>query len=168
MKNRERGSQRDSFRSGFKTIFFALCCLNPPARFFPSYFLNLLRKGELILTKVFGAVMGGRRGADIEKGQNQRHLTLKSWWLFQNKWNYTRHNRWYNVKKMKHVSSVQFSCSVMSDSLRPHRLQHVRLPCPSPAPGACSNSCPSSRWCMLRERQISGLVTDEASLFFFS
>ena len=41
----------------------------------------------------------------------------------------------------------QFSCSVMSDSLWPHGLQHARLPCPSPAPRACSNSCPSSRWC---------------------
>ena len=35
----------------------------------------------------------------------------------------------------------------MSDSLRPHGLQHSRLPCPSPTPGACSDSCPSSRWC---------------------
>ena len=43
--------------------------------------------------------------------------------------------------------SVQFSCSVMSDSLWPHGLQHARLPCPSPTPGNCSNSCPSSRWC---------------------
>ena len=43
--------------------------------------------------------------------------------------------------------SVQFSCSVMSDSLWPHGLQHTRLPCPSPTPGACSNSCPSSWWC---------------------
>ena len=41
-------------------------------------------------------------------------------------------------------SSIQFSCSVVSDSLRPHRLQHARLPCPSPAPGAYSNSRPSS------------------------
>ena len=41
---------------------------------------------------------------------------------------------------------VQFSRSVVSDSLRPHGLQHARLPCPSPAPRACSNSCPSSRW----------------------
>ena len=40
-----------------------------------------------------------------------------------------------------------FSRSVMSDSLQPHGLQHARLPCPSPTPGACSNSCPSSRWC---------------------
>ena len=42
---------------------------------------------------------------------------------------------------------VQFSCSVMSDSLRPHGLQHARLSCLSPTPGAYSNSCPSSRWC---------------------
>ena len=35
----------------------------------------------------------------------------------------------------------------MSDSLRPHGLQHARLPCPSPTPGACSSSCPSSQWC---------------------
>ena len=39
-----------------------------------------------------------------------------------------------------------FSCSVMSDSLRPHGLQHATLACPSPTPGACSNSSPSSRW----------------------
>ena len=43
--------------------------------------------------------------------------------------------------------SVQFSNSVVSDSLGPHGLQHTRLPCPSPTPGACSNSCPSSGWC---------------------
>ena len=44
-------------------------------------------------------------------------------------------------------TSVQFSLSVMSDSLQPHGLQHSRLPCPSPTPRACSNSCPSSWWC---------------------
>ena len=43
--------------------------------------------------------------------------------------------------------SVQFSHSVVSDSLQPHGLPHVRLPCPSPTPGAFSNSCPLSRWC---------------------
>ena len=42
-------------------------------------------------------------------------------------------------------SSVQFSRSVVSDSLRPHELQHSRLPCPSPTPRVYSNSCPSSR-----------------------
>ena len=45
------------------------------------------------------------------------------------------------------LSSVQFSCSVVSDPFWPHGLQHARLPCPSPVPGACSNSCPSSQWC---------------------
>ena len=44
-------------------------------------------------------------------------------------------------------SSVQFSHSVMSDSLRPHGLQHVRPPCPSPTPGVYSNSCLLSQWC---------------------
>ena len=44
-------------------------------------------------------------------------------------------------------SSVQFSHSVVSDSLRPHESQHTRPPCPSPTPGVHSDSCPSSRWC---------------------
>ena len=42
-----------------------------------------------------------------------------------------------------------FSCSFVSDSLQPHGLQHTRPPCPSPSPGACSNSCPLSQWCYL-------------------
>ena len=44
-------------------------------------------------------------------------------------------------------SSVQFSHSAVSDSLRPHESQHARPPCPSPTPGVYSNSCPSSWWC---------------------
>ena len=44
-------------------------------------------------------------------------------------------------------SSVQFSSSVMSNSLQPQGLHHTRLPSPSPTPRAYSNSCPSSRWC---------------------
>jgi len=42
---------------------------------------------------------------------------------------------------------VQFSHSVVSNSLRPHGLQHARPPCPSPTPGVYSNSCPLSQWC---------------------
>ena len=45
------------------------------------------------------------------------------------------------------VSSGQFSCSVVSDSLWPRELQHTRPPCPSPTPRVYSNSCPSSQWC---------------------
>ena len=44
-------------------------------------------------------------------------------------------------------SSVQFCCSFMSVSLRPHELHHARPPCPSPSPGVHSNSRPLSRWC---------------------
>ena len=47
------------------------------------------------------------------------------------------------------VSSVQFSRSVISDSLRPHGLQDARPPCPSPILGVHSNSCPLSQWCHL-------------------
>ena len=46
-----------------------------------------------------------------------------------------------------HISSVQFSHSVVSNSLQPCGLQHARPPCPSPAPGVYSNLCPLSRWC---------------------
>ena len=50
-------------------------------------------------------------------------------------------------KPMTNLSSVQFSRSVVSDSLRPHESWHARPPCSSPAPGVHSNSHPSSRWC---------------------
>ena len=48
---------------------------------------------------------------------------------------------------MLHVNSVQFSDSVMSNSLWPLGLQQAKFPCPSPTPRAYSNSCPMSRWC---------------------
>ena len=51
--------------------------------------------------------------------------------------------------------SVQFSRSVMFDSLRPHESQHARPPCPSPTPRVHSNSCPSNWWC---HRAVSSLV----------
>ena len=54
---------------------------------------------------------------------------------------------WLSRGHTQPPSSVQFSGSVMSDSLQPHGLQHARLPCPSPTPGACSNSRPLNRWC---------------------
>ena len=53
------------------------------------------------------------------------------------------------------ISSVQFSCSVMSDSLRPYEQQHTRPPCPSLTPGVHTNPCPSSQWC---HRTISSSV----------
>ena len=51
------------------------------------------------------------------------------------------------VRRRREFSSVQFSCSVMSDSLWPHEPQHARPPCPSPMPRVYPNSCPLSWWC---------------------
>ena len=49
--------------------------------------------------------------------------------------------------KFSSETSVQFSHSVVSDSLQPHESQHTRPPCPSPTPGVHSDSCPLSQWC---------------------
>ena len=58
------------------------------------------------------------------------------------------HSEWYLLlAPLYGVSSVEFSRSVVSDSLRPHESQHIRPPCPSPTPRVYSNSCPSGRWC---------------------
>ena len=51
------------------------------------------------------------------------------------------------VRALKMVKSVQFSCSLVSDSLRPHEPQHARPPCLSPTPGVHPNPCPLSQWC---------------------
>ena len=53
----------------------------------------------------------------------------------------------YKVKHISIINSAQFSLSLVSDPLQPHRLQHARLPCTSPTPRVYSNSCPLSRWC---------------------
>ena len=50
-------------------------------------------------------------------------------------------------KKFFPLLLLLFSCSLISNSLWPHGLQHTRLPCPSLSPGACPNSCPFSQWC---------------------
>ena len=67
---------------------------------------------------------------------------------------YIYHNPMYTLMTVrglrdKHVyyNSVRFSRPVVSNSLRPHELQHARPPCPSPTPRVDSDSCPSSRWC---------------------
>ena len=58
--------------------------------------------------------------------------------------------------------TAQFSHSVVSDSLWPHRLRHTRLPCPSPTPGTCSDLCPLTRWCRVT---ISSSVVPFSSCF---
>ena len=63
-------------------------------------------------------------------------------------WSQRNQNKWTLELKIQ-FSSVLFSRSVMSDSLRLHESQHARPPCPSPTPGVYSNSCPLSQWCHL-------------------
>ena len=58
-----------------------------------------------------------------------------------------RHREWWLSLYLLRLASVQFSCSVVSDSLRPHESQHARPPCPSPTPRVHSDSRPSSQWC---------------------
>ena len=66
--------------------------------------------------------------------ENFEHLQMQS-------------DMWTSIYPPLTSSSVQFSCSVVSDSLQPHELQHARPPCPSPTPRVHSNSCLSSQWC---------------------
>ena len=63
------------------------------------------------------------------------------------KYKYLRRHFWTDFIIASEFSSIQLSCSVMSDSLQPHELQHTRPPCPSPTPGVHSDSRPSSQWC---------------------
>ena len=73
-------------------------------------------------------------------------------WWFQREWADKFHKTHFYYISIKRLigslgHSVQFSCSVVSNSSQPHGLQHARPPCLSPTPGVYSNSCPVSRWC---------------------
>ena len=71
-------------------------------------------------------------------------MDRETWHTAKTELNWYSYNR---IQFMKKTWQTQFSCSVVSYSLQPHGLQHARLPCSSQTPRACSNSCPSSRWC---------------------
>ena len=93
----------------------------------------------------------------------QKPNTLKQiqWWLWESRGLETGEmllkehkfavRRWLSPGNLKSAqwsySTLLLSHSIMSDSLWPHGPQHARLPCPSPSPWACSNSCPVSHWC---------------------
>ena len=79
---------------------------------------------------------------EMLKNTNMRFPFLECWSnCYEVGLNFGEIHRWFSV------SSVQFSHSVVSDSLWPHESQHTRPPCPSPTCGVHSNSCPLSRWC---------------------
>ena len=72
---------------------------------------------------------------------------LKNIELISTSSHYLHPGLWNLYLMQVQFSSVQFICSVVSDSLRPHESQHTNTPCPSPTPGIHSDSCPSSQWC---------------------
>ena len=74
---------------------------------------------------------------------------LTSWATREALWGRKRVEHNLGTKQQQQIDLwlLLSSCSVVSDSLWPHGLQHARLPCPSPTPRACSNSCPFSQWC---------------------
>ena len=112
--------------------FLMLLCNIPPGRLSEAQFLGVPDcSSELVFCSNFVCV-----GAS-QWAQCAWVFTVTELSLFKSKiW-----MKWVSFKMQV------FSCSVVSDSLQPHGLQHVRLPCPSPAPRACSNSCPLSLWC---------------------
>ena len=85
------------------------------------------------------------------------NMTLKFNWLSETVWeNEIIWAQQHNLKQQRPAHTVvpnsldkisQFSLSLVSYSLQPNGLQHPRLPCPSPSPRACSNTCPLSLWC---------------------
>ena len=80
----------------------------------------------------------------LQKNLNELFGQPNTFW---SSWRLRIRNTVYIKRNLMKCHSVQFSRSVVSDSLRPHESQHARPPCPSPAPRVYSNSCPSSQCC---------------------
>ena len=88
----------------------------------------------------------------VFSSESALHIRWLEYWSFS--FSMSPSNEWsglvffyYQFLLLIWFSSVQFSCSVVSGSSRPHGPQHARPPCPSPTPGTYSNSCPLSQWC---------------------
>ena len=102
--------------------------------------------------------MLGQGHPSVEE-ETQRHWPILKSCFLPDSPLFSRMGSWYlspiwNLFKYLHpiyywLHSVQFSHSVVSDSLRPHESQHTRPPCPSPIPGVHANSCALSQWCHL-------------------
>ena len=122
--------------------------LHSPDKMFQKYVLAygryLLLSSKLIFTQNLLAIM---HSAVWETADNTG-LWTKPWTGSPESWlQYRPRPPKPQSSSPRWDDSVQFSRSVVSDSLRPHESQHARPPCPSPTPGVHSDSCPSSRWC---------------------
>ena len=107
---------------------------------FNPWVRKILRKRKWQPTPVF--LPGTSHGQRSLAGYSPRGCRVRYNWAS------TFHSIYIYIY-MHQFSSVQFSHSVVSDSLRPHESQHARPPCPSPTPGVHSDSRPSSQWCHL-------------------
>ena len=89
------------------------------------------------------------RESERKKDRGSPSPSYIQWWRQLSKRSHERVMHAIERKKQssRNILSVQFSRSVVSDSLRPQELQHARPPCPSPTPGVHSDSRPSSQWC---------------------
>ena len=96
-------------------------------------------KVPIVRAIVLTLFMYDSEGWTLKKAEHQRIGAFELWY-----WRRLLRVPWLQGDQTS-LSSVQFSHSVVSDSLRPHELQHARPLCPSPIPGVHSNSCPSSR-----------------------
>jgi len=111
--------------------------------------MNLFTFPAFFLTAVWiSGVMAGIPAIVLDHQVTLEMKPVKLWMAnLQICYSGRKNIKFYLVKVMVLFSSVQFSISVMSDSLLYHALCDARLSCPSPYPGVCSNSCPSSGWC---------------------
>ena len=106
--------------------------------------ITWLTKVHLVKAMVLPVVMYGCE--TIKTAKHWRNDAFELWcWrrLLRVPWTARRSNQ----SILKEISSVQFSCSVMSNSLQHPEKQHTRPPCPSPTPRVYSDSCPLSQWC---------------------
>ena len=112
--------------------------------------ITLPTKVPLVKAMVFPVVMYGCVSWTVKKAECRRIDAFEVWcWrrLLRVPWTARRSNQSIlkDISSGFSFSSVQFSCSVVSNSLRPHESQHARPPCPSPTPGVHSDSRPSSQ-----------------------
>ena len=85
-----------------------------------------------------GRSTGGENGNPLQNSCLGNPTDRGAWWTTVHRVERVGHDG-------AHLSILLFCRSVVSDSLRPHGLQHAKLSCPSPSPGSCSNSCPLSQ-----------------------
>ena len=84
---------------------------------------------------------------DLEKAEKTRDQIANICWIIKKAREFQKNVYFFFIDYAKAFDCVQFGCSVMTYSLWPHGRQHTRRPCPSPTPGAYSNSCPTCQWC---------------------